>query len=84
MWVSVLGTLVVMVLVLSFLSGFYRKYFRTTTDKDQREIKYSLIDFRALSDYTLYMLKIITYKGKTELQIFKCNIALHFLLTCIN
>lgn len=54
-----------MVLVLSYLSGFYRKYFHPKIDKNGA-IKESLIDLQALSNYTLYMLKIITYKGKPE------------------
>ena len=61
-WACVLGTLIVMVLALSFLSGFFRKWFDTWIH-DSRAQEYWVINL----NYTLYMLKILTLKGRLVL-----------------
>ena len=54
-----------MVIVFSFLSGFYRKYFKKEDDDDTVLFEpEGLLSYRTMSYYTLYMLKIMTFHGK--------------------
>ena len=54
----------VMVIVFSFLSGFYRKNFKRENVDDTIPFEpEGLLSYRTMSYYTLYMLKIMTLHG---------------------
>jgi len=71
-WICLVGSLIAMVIAFACLSGLYRKYVHSSSPEDLKKTNVAdssssssvgLLNYRSLSNYTLYMVTILTNHG---------------------